>query len=80
MLFQLRIGNRGAFWLVVNHWKSQMGNPRSTEQDRVETARQIGEFYTQFAVLQSDAMLLVGDFIAATGRAEELPGHPATGD
>ena len=60
--FQLKSGSRGRFWLVVNHWKSQLGNQRVGEHLRINSASEIGDFFLKQARLSTEAMLLIGDF------------------
>lgn len=60
--FQLKSGSRGRFWLVVNHWKSQMGDQRISEHLRINSASEIGDFFLKQARLATEAMLLIGDF------------------
>jgi hypothetical protein len=67
VLLQLEEGSRAPFWFVVNHWKSQLGNPRETEEARMRSARQLGEFFLGTARRHSDAMVLIGDFNCEPG-------------
>lgn len=65
--FQIRIGRRGIFWFIVNHWKSQLGGELLTEPARMESAREIGNFYLRVARISSDAAVMVGDFNCEPG-------------
>lgn len=65
--FQVRGGSRAPFWLVVNHWKSQLGGARKTEPLRMDSAREIGEFFLETARLSTEAMVLIGDFNCEPG-------------
>jgi hypothetical protein len=67
VLFEILAGNGGVFWLVVNHWKSQMGGQLSTDSDRQESAFLLGDFFMSRARILSEAMLLVGDFNCEPG-------------
>ena len=67
VMFEIAVGNRGTFWLVVNHWKSQMGGQLSTDPDRQESAFLLGDFFMARARIQSEAMLLIGDFNCEPG-------------
>lgn len=60
--FQLKSGSRGRFWLVVNHWKSQMGDRGISEHLRIMSAAEIGDFFLKQARFATEAMLLIGDF------------------
>ena len=66
-LFEAQTGSRGAFWLVANHWKSQMGGQVATEPDRQESAYLLGDFFMSEARRQTEAMLLIGDFNCEPG-------------
>lgn len=59
---QLSFGTRGVLWVVVNHWKSQLGGAVATEPQRMEAARQLGWFYLNKARKLSEAMMVLGDF------------------
>jgi hypothetical protein len=59
VLLQLRAGSLAPFWIVVTHWKSNLGGGAP---DRLSSARQIGEWYLRTARRQTEAMILVGDF------------------
>jgi exonuclease III len=65
--FQLLDGSRGAFWFVVNHWKSNLGGTSQTDAARMRSAREVGEFYMERARLRTEAMVLVGDFNCEPG-------------
>ena len=67
VLFEILAGNRGAFWLVANHWKSQMSGQLATDADRQESAFLLGDFFLNRARAQSEAMLLIGDFNCEPG-------------
>lgn len=43
--FRLQQNLDAAFWLVANHWKSNMGPPDVVESKQVESAQQIGRLY-----------------------------------
>jgi endonuclease/exonuclease/phosphatase family metal-dependent hydrolase len=64
---QLRIGSRARFWLVLNHWKSQMGGEAQTGISRSNSAREVGAFFLGTARRSSEAMLLIGDFNCEPG-------------
>ena len=66
-LFMLRSGSRARFWLVLNHWKSQMGGESQTEPSRSNSAAEIGNFFLGIARRSSEAMLLIGDFNCEPG-------------
>lgn len=78
LLFKLTAGSRATFWLVANHWKSQLGSPPQTERARVRSAREIGTFYLEVAAKFSEAMILMGDFNCEPGDApfRYQVGHP----
>lgn len=65
--FEVLVGNRGVFWFVANHWKSQMGGPAQTSPDRQESAYLLGEFYMRRARGLADEMVLMGDFNCEPG-------------
>jgi len=65
--FEVLTGNRGGFWFVANHWKSQMGGPLQTDPDRQESAYLLGEFFMNRAHKLTEAMLLMGDFNCEPG-------------
>lgn len=67
VLFEIMTGNGGVFWLVGNHWKSQTGGQFATDQDRQESAYLLGDFFMSRARVQSEAMLLIGDFNCEPG-------------
>lgn len=78
VLFQLKIGTRGGFWFVVNHWKSQMGRQEVTEASRMTTAQQLGEFYLERARIVTENMVLMGDFNCEPGDKpfrQQSPNH-----
>ena len=63
LLFQCQEGRKGAFWFVVNHWKSNYGSSfRENEKKRIESAQSLSDFYYKTAAIQSDTMMLAGDF------------------
>jgi hypothetical protein len=66
-LFQMKSGLRGLFWLVLNHWKSQMGGELQTEEDRNISARGLGAFFIETARISTEAMVLIGDFNCEPG-------------
>lgn len=55
------------FWLVVNHWKSNMGKPPLVEARQVETSQEIGGFYLNEEHQASKRMILIGDFNCEPG-------------
>ncbi len=60
---EVKAASAGRFWFVVNHWKSKLGAPLwVTEQSRVASAQEVGDFFMSVARLSSDAMVLAGDF------------------
>ena len=59
---QLRVGSRAHFWLVLNHWKSQIGGEAQTDISRSNSASEVGAFFLGTARRSSEAMLLIGDF------------------
>lgn len=67
VLLQLKMGTRGGFWFVVNHWKSQIGRQEVTESSRMNTAQQLGEFYLERARIATENMVLMGDFNCEPG-------------
>lgn len=67
VLFQLKIGTRGGFWFVVNHWKSQRGVQEFTELSRMNSAQELGEFYLERARIVTESMVLIGDFNCEPG-------------
>jgi hypothetical protein len=67
VLFEIIAGNRGTFWLVANHWKSQRGGQLNTDADRQESAFLLGDFFLSRARIQTEAMLLIGDFNCEPG-------------
>lgn len=67
LLLQLLSGSGGAFWLIVVQWKSQLGGQWKTEVARMDSAREIGEFYLNTASRMTDAMILLGDFNCEPG-------------
>jgi hypothetical protein len=75
-LFQLRGGTRGAFWWIVNHWKSRMGGVEKTEPDRMESAAELGNFFLETAREETEAMIAIGDFNCEPG---EQPFHRQRG-
>jgi exonuclease III len=61
-LFQCQEGRKGAFWLVINHWKSNFGGYfHQNEAKRSEIAESLGDFCRRVAT-ESDAIILAGDF------------------
>ena len=67
VLFEILAGNGSAFWLVANHWNSQMGGQLRTDSDRQESAYLLGDFFMSRARIESEAMLLMGDFNCEPG-------------
>jgi hypothetical protein len=67
VLFEITAGNRGTFWLVVNHWKSQRSGQLATDSDRQESAFLLGDFFMSRARAQSEAMIMIGDFNCEPG-------------
>jgi exonuclease III len=65
--FQFLDGSLGAFWFVVNHWKSNLGGTSQTDAARMRSAREIGQFYMDRARALTEAMILVGDFNCEPG-------------
>jgi hypothetical protein len=67
VLLEILAGNGGTFWLVVNHWKSQRNGQLATDADRQESAYLLGDFFMSRARIDSEAMLLIGDFNCEPG-------------
>lgn len=65
--FRLQRNSEATFWLVVNHWKSNMGSPSLVEARQVETAQEIGQLYLREEHKTTRAMILVGDFNCEPG-------------
>lgn len=60
-LFQFQQGSRGVFWLMVNHWKSNVGGLKIGNERRKNSARAISDFFRE-AKADTEAMILLGDF------------------
>lgn len=56
-----------SFWLVANHWKSNMGSPDVVEAKQVESAQNIGQLYLDEEHYTTQAMILIGDFNCEPG-------------
>lgn len=65
--FRLRQDPKAAFWLVVNHWKSNLGRPSLVEARQVESAQEIGRLYLSEEHKTTQSMILVGDFNCEPG-------------
>lgn len=75
---QLRQGSRGVFWVVVNHWKSNLrANILIADDRRKEIAADLAEYYNTSAHISSTAMLMMGDFNCEPG---DLPFRGLTRD
>ncbi len=67
MQFRLQRSFKAAFWLVVNHWKSNLGSPSLVEARQVESAQEIGRLYLNEEHKTTQSMILVGDFNCEPG-------------
>ena len=65
--FKMKSGSQGLFWLILNHWKSQMGGETQTEDQRNVSAFEIGDFFLGTARTTTDAVVLIGDFNCEPG-------------
>ncbi len=77
--FRLHAGSRGAFWLVVNHWKSHVNDwnagvragsdplPPLSEIRQIESAQEIGRLYLEQEHEATEAIILIGDFNCEPG-------------